>query len=88
VDFLDFDVSAAAIAEGKSGAGAAMLVIDHPKCGHAGLIGPDVRDFLAAECFRAPIFLLCPLSGKGCDFRSGSGQEAMAGRCRQLVIGL
>lgn len=51
VHFLHFDFPAAAIAEWKSGAGTAMLVIDHPNYGHAALIGPDARLFLAAECF-------------------------------------
>jgi hypothetical protein len=51
VHFLHFDFPPAAIAEWKSGAGTAMLVIDHPNYGHAALIGPDARLFLAAECF-------------------------------------
>jgi Protein of unknown function (DUF3501) len=51
VHFLHFDFPAAAIADWKSGAGTAMLVIDHPNYGHAALIGPDARAFLAAECF-------------------------------------
>ena len=29
----------------------AMLVIDHPNYGHAAVIGPETRAFLARECF-------------------------------------
>ena len=28
-----------------------MLVIDHSNYGHAALIGPETRGFLAPECF-------------------------------------
>ena len=51
VHFLHFDFPAPAIAAWKSGEGSAMLLIDHPNYGHAALIGPDSRAFLAMECF-------------------------------------
>ena len=51
VHFFHFDFSPEAIAAWKGGAGNAMAVIDHPNYGHAALIGPATRDFLAAECF-------------------------------------
>lgn len=51
VQFLHFDFTPEAIAAWKSGAGSAMVLIDHPNYGHAALIGPESRDFLARECF-------------------------------------
>jgi hypothetical protein len=51
VHFFHFDFSPEAIAAWKSGEGAAMVVIDHPNYGHAAVIGPATREFLARECF-------------------------------------
>lgn len=51
VHFFHFDFTPEAIAAWKSGAGNAMLVIDHPNYGHAALIGAESRAFLARECF-------------------------------------
>jgi hypothetical protein len=51
VHFFHFDFTPEAIAAWKSGEGQAMVVIDHPNYGHAALIGPDTRAFLARECF-------------------------------------
>jgi hypothetical protein len=51
VHFLHFDFSPAAMAEWKSGAGAAMLVIDHLNHGHAAVIGDALRGYLAKDCF-------------------------------------
>lgn len=51
VHFFHFDFTPEAIAAWKSGDGQAMVVIDHPNYGHAALIGPDTREFLARECF-------------------------------------
>jgi hypothetical protein len=51
VHFFHFDFSPEAIAAWKSGVGQAMVVIDHPNYGHAALIGPETRNFLARECF-------------------------------------
>ncbi len=51
VHFFHFDFPTEAIAAWKSGEGQAMVVIDHPGYGHAALIGPDTRAFLARECF-------------------------------------
>lgn len=51
VHFLHFDFPPEAVAAWKSGEGAALLVIDHPNYGHAAVIGPESRDFLARECF-------------------------------------
>jgi hypothetical protein len=51
VHFFHFDFTPAAIAAWKSGEGQAMLVIDHPNYGHAAMIGPESRAFLARECF-------------------------------------
>lgn len=51
VHFFHFDFPADAIAAWKSGAGNAMVVIDHPNYGHAALIGSDTRSFLARDCF-------------------------------------
>lgn len=50
VQFLHFDLTPEAVAAWKSGEGNVMLVIDHPNYGHAALIGPDSRAFLAREC--------------------------------------
>jgi len=51
VHFVHIEFPPAAMADWKSGAGPAMMVLDHPNYGHAALIGPDARAFLAAECF-------------------------------------
>ncbi|MBS0481199.1 MAG: DUF3501 family protein [Proteobacteria bacterium] len=51
VHFFHFDFSPAAIAAWKSGEGAAMVVIDHPAYGHAAMISPESRAYLARECF-------------------------------------
>ena len=51
VHFFHFDFSAAEMADWQSGDGAVMLVIDHPNYGHAALISPETRQFLARECF-------------------------------------
>lgn len=50
VHFFHFDLSADDIAKWKSGEGQVMLVIDHPSYGHAALISPETRAFLAREC--------------------------------------
>lgn len=51
VHFFHFDFTPAAVEAWKSGAGQAMLVIDHPNYGHAAMIAPQSREFLARECF-------------------------------------
>lgn len=51
VHFFHFDLTPAQIDAWKGGAGQAMLVIDHPGYGHAALVSPDTRAFLARECF-------------------------------------
>lgn len=51
VHFFHFDFTPEAIAAWKSGEGMAMLVIDHPNYGHAAVIGPETRAYLARECF-------------------------------------
>jgi hypothetical protein len=51
VHFFHFRFPPDAVAAWKSGEGQAMLVIDHPNYGHAALISPDTRAFLARECF-------------------------------------
>ena len=51
VHFFHFDFTPEAISAWVGGQGAAMLVIDHPAYGHAALIGPESRSFLARECF-------------------------------------
>ena len=51
VHFFHFDFSPEAIAAWKSGEGTALLVIDHPNYGHAAVIAPESRAFLARECF-------------------------------------
>lgn len=51
VHFFHFDFPPEAISAWKGGEGQAMVVIDHPNYGHAALIGPDTREFLARECF-------------------------------------
>ena len=48
---MHFDFTPEAIAAWKSGQGNAMLLIDHPNYGHAALISPESREFLARECF-------------------------------------
>lgn len=51
VHFFHFDFPPEAIDAWKSGKGAAMVVIDHPNYGHAAMVGPESRAFLARECF-------------------------------------
>ena len=51
IHFFHFPFTPEAIEAWKSGEGSAMLVIDHPNYGHAAVISPDARAFLAAECF-------------------------------------
>lgn len=51
VHFFHFDFTTASIDAWQSGAGTAMLVIDHPGYGHAALIGADARAYLGRECF-------------------------------------
>lgn len=51
VHFFHFDFSPEAIAAWKSGEGTAMLVIDHPNYGHAAMIPPASRAYLAEKCF-------------------------------------
>lgn len=51
VHFFHFDFTPEAIAAWKSGEGTAMLVIDHPNYGHAALISPESRAYLARDCF-------------------------------------
>jgi len=51
VHVLDYGSPVAAIAEWKSGAGTAMLVIEQPNPVHAALIGAGAQEFLAADCF-------------------------------------
>jgi hypothetical protein len=51
VHFFHFDFTPEAIAAWKSGAGNAMIVMDHPNYGHAALIGAAAREYLARECF-------------------------------------
>ncbi|MCB2056595.1 MAG: DUF3501 family protein [Novosphingobium sp.] len=51
VHFMHFDFTPEAIAAWKSNEGTALLLIDHPNYGHAAIISPETRGFLAAECF-------------------------------------
>jgi hypothetical protein len=51
VHFFHFDFPADAIAAWKGGEGAAMLVFDHPNYGHAAMIPPASREYLAEKCF-------------------------------------
>lgn len=51
VHFFHFDFTPEAIEAWKSADTSAMLVIDHPNYGHAAVIGPETRAFLARECF-------------------------------------
>jgi len=51
VHFMHFDFTPEAIAAWTSGEGPALLLIDHPNYGHAAMISPETRRFLAAECF-------------------------------------
>ena len=51
VHFFHFDFPAEAIAAWKGGEGTAMVVIDHPNYGHAAMVSPATREFLARECF-------------------------------------
>ena len=51
VHFFHFDFTPEAIEAWKSGEGTAMLLIDHPNYGHAAVIGPETRAYLAADCF-------------------------------------
>ena len=49
--FFHFDFTPGQVQRGRTGEGSAMLVIDHSNYGHAALIGPETRGFLARECF-------------------------------------
>ena len=51
VHFFHFDFTAEAIAAWKSGEGNAMVLFDHPAYGHAALIAPATREYLARDCF-------------------------------------
>lgn len=51
VHFFHFDLSPEQIADWRSGHEQAMVVIDHPHYGHAALISPETREFLARACF-------------------------------------
>lgn len=51
VHFFHFDFTPGAIAAWQAGEGNALLVIDHPNYGHAAVIPPATRAFLARECF-------------------------------------
>lgn len=51
VHFFHFDFTPEAQAAWKDAAGPAMVVIDHPAYGHAAMIAPAARAFLATECF-------------------------------------
>lgn len=51
VHFFHFDLTPEQIAQWRSGQGQAMVVIDHPHYGHAALISPETREFLARACF-------------------------------------
>lgn len=50
VHFLHFHLTPESVAAWKSGEGQVMIVIDHPNYGHAALLGPATRDYLAREC--------------------------------------
>ena len=51
VHFLHFDLTDDHVAQWRSGDTQIMLLIDHPRYGHAALITGDVREFLARACF-------------------------------------
>ena len=51
VHFFHFDFTPEAIAAWKDPAQPAMLVIEHANYGHAAIIGPATREYLARECF-------------------------------------
>ncbi len=51
VHFFHFDFTPEAVAAWKGGEGSAMLAIDHPAYGHAAMIAPATREYLARECF-------------------------------------
>jgi hypothetical protein len=51
VHFFHFDFTEEAIAAWKSGEGSAMVLIDHPNYGHAAMIAPAAREYLASACF-------------------------------------
>ncbi len=51
VHFFHFAFDAAAVATWHDVTQSAMLLIDHPAYGHAALIGPETRAYLARECF-------------------------------------
>ncbi len=53
VHFLHFDMTESAIAAWRSENATVMLVIDHPNYGHAAILAPQTREFLAQECFSA-----------------------------------
>jgi hypothetical protein len=50
VHFLHFELTPEAIAAWHSGSGGVMVVIDHPNYGHAALLKPETREYLAREC--------------------------------------
>ena len=51
VHFLHFDFTLEQVGDWCGGEGQAMLVIDHPRYGHAAMIGAEARAYLARECF-------------------------------------
>jgi hypothetical protein len=51
VHFFHFDLTPEAIAAWKDPAQPAMLAIEHANYGHAAIIGPATREYLARECF-------------------------------------
>lgn len=51
VHFFHFDFTPEAIVAWQSGEGTALLRIDHPGYGHAAVIAPEARVFLAEACF-------------------------------------
>ena len=51
VHFFHFDFTAEAIDAWKAGDDTVMVIIDHPNYGHAAVIGPDTRAYLAQDCF-------------------------------------
>jgi len=51
VHFFHFDFPPEAVAAWKSGVGSALVLMDHPRYGHAALVSAETREFLARECF-------------------------------------
>ena len=51
VHFFHVDFTPGQVQRWRTGEGSAMRVIDHSNYGHAALIGPESRGFLARECF-------------------------------------